>query len=242
MSYGGGVNSTALLVECSKRGVVVDLILFADTGGEKPHTYNFIEGFSRWLVKHRMPNITSVRSPNNTLEEMCLRLKVLPSLAYGWKTCSQRFKAQPQNVFLNNYLPAKKEWKAGRKITKLIGYDADEPHRAKPYSDSKYEVAYPLIEWDMGRDECLESIKSAGLSLPGKSACFFCPSSRKTEIRDLSRQYPDLIERALAMEANAETKVVKGLGRQFSWADLLNQKDLFDEDNIDIVCECYDGE
>lgn len=36
-SYGGGTNSTALLIECVKRGIRIDMILFADTGGEKPH-------------------------------------------------------------------------------------------------------------------------------------------------------------------------------------------------------------
>jgi len=53
--YGGGINSTALLVECWKRGVIVDLILFADTGGEKPHTYKYIEIFNDWLKSRSVP-------------------------------------------------------------------------------------------------------------------------------------------------------------------------------------------
>ena len=39
VAYGLGVNSTALLVEFVKRDIRPDLILFADTGGEKPETY-----------------------------------------------------------------------------------------------------------------------------------------------------------------------------------------------------------
>jgi hypothetical protein len=35
---GLGVNSTALLVQLSRAGVRPDLILFADTGAEKPET------------------------------------------------------------------------------------------------------------------------------------------------------------------------------------------------------------
>lgn len=32
-SYGGGTNSTAELIGCVEKGIKVDLILFADTGG-----------------------------------------------------------------------------------------------------------------------------------------------------------------------------------------------------------------
>ena len=39
VAYGLGVDSTAMLVEFAHRGIRPDLILFADTGGEKPETY-----------------------------------------------------------------------------------------------------------------------------------------------------------------------------------------------------------
>ena len=41
VSYGGGANSTALLVGLHQHRIPVDLILFADTGGEHPHTYAY---------------------------------------------------------------------------------------------------------------------------------------------------------------------------------------------------------
>ena len=178
LCYGGGTNSTALLVECVKRQIEIDLILFADTGGEKPHTYKYLKLFSKWLLKYGMPEITRVQRTNIngsfiTLEGYCLQKNQLPSLAYGFKSCSQKHKIQPQDKYLNNWQPAKAAWKRGEKITKLIGYDADEPHRAKSFSDKKYVLEYPLIDWGMGRDECVKSIEEAGLPLPGKSACFF---------------------------------------------------------------------
>ncbi len=39
VSYGVGLDSTAMLVEMHNRGMRPDLILFSDTGGEKPETY-----------------------------------------------------------------------------------------------------------------------------------------------------------------------------------------------------------
>lgn len=239
VSYGGGTNSTALLIECVKRGIKVDLILFADTGGERPDTYAYIDMFSDWLEKHNFPEITKV-SGSVTLEQDCLTRHALPSLAYGFKTCSQRFKQRPQNTYLNGYMQCKEVWADGKQVIKFIGFDADEPHRARDFTDEKYIVEYPLIEWDMGREECIQTIKDAGLCLPGKSSCFFCPASKISEIRALKARYPELAERAIKMEENAELTSVKGLGRNFSWKNALATDDMFDN-YIEIDCGCYDG-
>ena len=57
-----------------------------------------------------------------------------------------------------------------------------------------------------------------------KSACFFCPASKKEEIVWLREHHPELLERALAIERNAQAKLttVKGLGRSFSWSTYLD--------------------
>jgi 3'-phosphoadenosine 5'-phosphosulfate sulfotransferase (PAPS reductase)/FAD synthetase len=76
-SFGGGTNSTAMLIGMADRGEPVDLILFADTGGEKPHTYAHRDEFSEWLAANGMPPITTVLQPE-TLEADCLRRNALP--------------------------------------------------------------------------------------------------------------------------------------------------------------------
>ena len=77
-----------------------------------------------------------------------------------------------------------------------------------------------------------------------KSACFFCPSSKKQEVLELKRTHPELLLRALAMEAQAELTKVKGLGRSYAWADLVmhgdEQQNLFAQP-LEIPCECFDG-
>ena len=57
VSYGGGVNSTALLIGLHQHRIPVDLILFADTGAEHPHTYAYLDVMDRWLKDHGMPPI-----------------------------------------------------------------------------------------------------------------------------------------------------------------------------------------
>ena len=85
------MDSTALLVEFARRGIRPDLILFADTGGEKPETYQYLTVIRPFLARVGFPNITIVRyeptrAAYRTLEEQCLHTGTLPSLAYGGKS------------------------------------------------------------------------------------------------------------------------------------------------------------
>ena len=252
VSYGGGVNSVAMLVGFKERNQVPDLIINSDTGGEKPETYCHMALVDQWLRSINWPGITVVSVADNpnavarTLEEQCLRKETLPSIAYGFKTCSQRWKADPQRKFFNNWEFAQPAIKAGIKIRQAIGYDAGESHRSL-MADPKTEFFFPLREWNWGRKECIEAITRAGLPVPVKSACFFCPSSKKGEILKLRRDHPDLFDRAVAMERNAQSKntAVKGLGRNWSWESLAAADDaqmkMF-TDVIDTPCGCFDGE
>jgi len=61
VSYGGGKNSTALIIEMWNREIRPDAIVFADTGEEKRETYVFIERFNDWLLSVGFPSITVVR-------------------------------------------------------------------------------------------------------------------------------------------------------------------------------------
>jgi 3'-phosphoadenosine 5'-phosphosulfate sulfotransferase (PAPS reductase)/FAD synthetase len=46
VAYGGGTNSTAMLCGFRERDIRPSLILFADTGGELPHTYEHLRVMS----------------------------------------------------------------------------------------------------------------------------------------------------------------------------------------------------
>lgn len=252
VSYGGGVNSKAMLVEWRERGGRrPDLILFADTGGERPETYADVCDFSAWLVSVGYPAVEIVRNSgrHGTLERECLTQHTLPSLAFGYKKCSEKYKARPQNKFVAALPRAKAIWKAGGKIQKLIGIDAGETHRKKIERDERYRYHYPLVDWDFDRSDCVRVLKRAGLPVPGKSACFFCPASTKREIIALGETHPELLERALAIEANAAAHLdtVKGLGRRFAWSEVAEESrrplPLFDLDvePCDSACLCFDG-
>lgn len=59
MAYGGGTNSVAMLVGLKERNEKLYAILFADTGGEKPHTYQHIEFMQGWCKENGFPQITA---------------------------------------------------------------------------------------------------------------------------------------------------------------------------------------
>lgn len=266
MAYGMGTNSVAMLIGLLERGEKVDLILSADTGGERESTYKHRDLMSEWCLRNGFPAIEVVRKGGRqeTLEENCLRMSMLPSIAYGFKSCSQKYKRLPQDTYCNNWAPARATWDAGERVVKLIGYDADEERRAHIKDDAKYLYRYPLIEWGWGRDECIAAIERAGIPQPGKSACFFCPSSTRDEIEQLKTEHPVLFQRALALECNAESNLdtVAGLGRRFSWHEHADGEDAAGfaargleryaagraaantdprQMSLDIACDCYEG-
>jgi len=248
LAYGGGTNSTAVTVGLWERKIRPDYIVFADTGGEKPWTYQYLDIFNSWLKKVDFPELVIVKGEqprqieDGTLENELLRLNCLPSKAFGYSTCSHKWKIGPQNSW------AKKQGFIDP--IKLIGFDFDEPDRAdRAKTEKGWVKKFPLIDWFWSRGDCVAAIERAGLLNPGKSSCFFCPSSKKHEILALPK---DLLERALEIERrglcknNGEAcKKVKGLGRNFSWASLIeyHRRQLplvgFD-DPPHTECNCYD--
>ena len=101
VAYGAGVDSTAMLIGLRDRHVPVALILFADTGSEKPETYAYLPIIQDWLAQSGMPPVTvlkrnSPRAGDTSLHGECIRKRVLPSLAYGGHSCSLKWKVDPQ--------------------------------------------------------------------------------------------------------------------------------------------------
>ena len=233
VSYGVGLDSTAMLVEMHNRGMRPDLILFSDTGGEKPETYAYLLIINAWLLSIGFPTVTIVRfapkrAPYATLEGKCLANETLPSLAFGGHSCALVFKRDVMVKYLKSWAPGKAAIARGEKIVKAIGYDAsraDKRRRAKadrtadrlrlkviertscgkePLAD-QWEIAhctfaYYLQDWGLERAQLAEIILAAGLPLPVKSACFFCPASHPDEVVQLRIDHPDLYWRAVAME------------------------------------------
>ena len=206
LSYGAGVNTVAMLlrlVEEGWRGPIV----FADTGGEHPETYCHMAMMDRWLDERCLaierisfgtlteaevrdaPRRASIGRGKvaTTLEQYCLTLHMVPIL--GIRRCSI--------IFKRSVIAA---WAATRGLTvQMIGISSDEPRRIRDGPG----LLYPLNDWGWSRRDCVDYIRKRHVPVPRKSGCFFCPSQRRSEWRELLEVHPDLYAMAEAMEVNA---------------------------------------
>lgn len=202
INVGGGLNSTALIVECRNRGLRPDWMLFADTGSERPETYAHVEALREWCAG--WADLTVVRwirkdGTFEALHDNCLRTHHHPSKAYGYSGCTSKWKVQPME-----------RW---RKVHGFdhgafaVGYDAGEIRRltkaCQRGDDPKMIAWYPLAAWGIDRAGCQAIVDAAGLKV-AKSSCFMCPNMKRDEWASLAAEHPDLYATAREIHKRAE--------------------------------------
>lgn len=243
VNYGGGVDSTAMLVRMVQDGIRPDLILFADVGDEKPITYEYVDYFDAWLQSQGFPAITRVAyspvsAPYTTLEGNCLANETLPAISFRKKSCTLKFKAAVMDAYIlgvsrgpnrrEGWKPALRSLERGVKPVKLIGYDngpLDSCRAVNVVEDDNFRYLYPLRQIKWSREDCITAIRKAGLEVPTKSACFMCASTKPWELYWMAAEYPDLVSRALRIEDTARDGKhglgnVRGLwGQKESWRE-----------------------
>lgn len=221
VTYGGGVNTIAMLLLLHKLRITPRAIVMSDPGHEWPETIQYRDAVMRpFLRRIGFPDIVVVTREQEaahrprsvhvgTLGDECMHKRMLPSVAYPpHKKCSLKYKRDPQLWWTERQAWAHKEFSEGQKIVKCIGFDAEEDHRIKPsFSDAGEALLfvpwYPL--WDAGLDRagCRQLIIAAGLPVPRKSACVFCPNNDLADWRDLREQHPRLFDYAVQMSERA---------------------------------------
>ena len=102
--HGMGVDSWDLMFQLAERGLRPDLITFADVGAEHGHTYAVIDRCQRVLEELGFPplvvvQLTPPRASYTTLEENVLQNETMPSIAFGGKSCTLRWKKEPQDYW-----------------------------------------------------------------------------------------------------------------------------------------------
>jgi hypothetical protein len=240
VSFGAGVDSTAMLVELHRRGLSPDLIIFADTGSEMPESYAYLDVIDVWLGQVGFPSLTVVKnarpkSGDQSLGDALLRNSVLPALAYGQHQCSLVWKVSVIQKHVRKVFAwsgRSRTWGDGvPHVTMAIGYDAgprDRTRAGKAHGKDSAGIVnwYPLIEWGLDRAGCVEAIVRAGLPVPRKSSCWFCPAMRREEVDGLALSHPALLAQAILIEDRARARgltSVRGLGRSWSWREYLTE-------------------
>jgi hypothetical protein len=235
VSCGVGRDSVGMLVRMSKIGWRPDAIGFANTGSEKRATYEYIPILNTWLRSVNFPELTIVQytpkiAPYQTLEGNMVLNATLPGAALNQHTCAMKFKVEPQAKWTRKWKPAQEAWARGQKVRKLIGFECGEEYRmkradARAHSGKgdkkeaeRYVYDMPLIDWKMDLEACIAEIKSVGLPVPEKSACYFCPFQQTHEVDSATAEDRT---RTMLIELCAEpyNKKVRGLWRRPRKAD-----------------------
>lgn len=217
VSYGAGVQSTALLVLAAQRQIDFDLFLFANVGEDSEHPSSLA-----YLRQIAMPYAEANGIELLTLQRIPSRgwSKGVPETLMG-RLMREGSKSLPIPVRMSNGAPGTRSCTADFKIRVVakelkrrgasvespalvaLGISVDEIQRAKPGVDPQepsQERTYPLLDLGLSRVDCRKIIADAGLPVPDKSACFFCPFHDKEAWRSLRRDTPDLWEKSCQLE------------------------------------------
>jgi len=193
VSYGGGQNSTAMIIEMFNRGMKIDDIIYSEVGNEMPETYVFLKEFKDWC-KNKNLKFTEVKSKLGTIKEYYTEKKIIPYRMF--RHCTHKFKVIPINAYV------KEKYGIKTPINMIMGIASDEIKRAKIKGRKQFTYLYPLIEWDIDRNKCIEIIRKEGLSIPVKSGCYFCPFQTKKVWTRLFQEHRDLFEDSISFEKN----------------------------------------
>jgi len=146
------------------------------------HTYGQPETLLQYIARRRRQLVLPMR---------------LKSGAACNRTCTYMFKIRVIGSF-----EVKRGARRTRPAVNGLGISTDEVHRCRTHSPVPWQVLeYPLIDRGLDRTACAQIVADAGLPVPGKSSCWFCPFHRHGEWVALRRQRPDLWARALWLEA-----------------------------------------
>jgi len=88
----------------------------------------------------------------------------------------------------------------------MLGISVDEYHRMRDSSAARIEHVYPLVDARLTRWQCRDIIERAGLAVPSKSSCWFCPYRSSVSQWALVQRYPDLVGMARELEDRINTE------------------------------------
>lgn len=274
-SFGGGVQSTAVLALAAQGLVHYDAFVFSNVGNdsESPATLDYIEQHTKpFAAKHGL-NLVEVQKrlksgKKDTLVNFIERTeKSVPiparmsNGAPGNRSCTVTFKIDVVDKHIKQ---------SGAKMAVVgLGISTDEFHRMKserwhdkrgsdattktkaeteveqltflsqPQKKAKKKkpaklgfwkrLEHPLIDLRMSRNDCHNLILDAGLPIPPKSSCFFCPFKKRAEWREMQLKEPELFEKSVAIDnlINDKREAI-GRDRVYLYAGLIPLENISD--------------
>jgi 3'-phosphoadenosine 5'-phosphosulfate sulfotransferase (PAPS reductase)/FAD synthetase len=208
-SFGGGVQSMAVLVLAVQGRVQYDAMLFCNVGhdSENPATIEYVERIAKPYAAANGVELVELRKTrfgqDETLLEKLYRdersIGIPVYLGSGMpmpRNCTSKYKIE----LMARYHKQHGATEDNPCITGL-GISMDEIQRMRLDSKIKWQtLEYPLIDMRLYRRDCMRIIADAGLPVPPKSSCWFCPFHGREDWRRLKREQPEQFAKAVELE------------------------------------------
>ena len=229
LSYGGGVNSSALFFHLLKSNKPIDLVIFADTGEELKHTYAAVEEMKRLCLKHNIEFVT-VQSTYGNLYDYYFKNKSVMSLMR--RDCTSKFKVSPIRQYI------RKTYGKKEKFVMYIGIAYDEYSRVRTSPLKYMTYSYPFCDDKItrkGNQDILDEHKF----ITFKSGCKGCLYNKKMYWIMMSMNDKPEFERHLKLEEQNTGYPRLLLNGYYSLRSLINYKDQTKlEEYMDIEPTC----
>lgn len=211
LSYGGGLDSFALLLGAIQRGERPTACVFVDVTdarrrdpGEWPSTYRHIEEVAAPLASAHGIDFVTIRTEDypvrgeRSLFRWLEARRQIP-VAGPTRICTRVAKVERFEAWCADHFP-------GQPVEVWLGFEAGEEARAErdPNAGKVRGLRrnrYPLIEWGWCRCRAEAAVRAAGFPVPRKSACLYCPMGSRGDWQTLARELPDVFARVAQLEA-----------------------------------------
>lgn len=228
-SFGGGVQSMACLVLAAEGVINVDAFVFANVGerSENPATLRYIRDFALpYANKHglRFEEVARGGDLYDYAGRPDLRSVAIPASrrAEGGKdgrahrNCTVDWKIAVVDRWIKKTYPKQRVMVGlGISINEITRVRSTAPHDNYGSVNLGFTKSrwYPLIDLMISRIDCMEIIKDAGLPVPPKSSCYYCPFKPYAEWVQMRVETPELFEQAALLEDALNNKGLDGVYR-----------------------------
>ena len=235
LSISGGKDSTAMLLLAIERGTENMSAVFADTGNEHEHTYDYVRylemstgipiqwvraDFTAQIAKKREYVLTkwadkgvpqsaidraaeALVPTGNPFLDLCIWKGRFPSSKVAF--CSEELKRNPIINQVQNPILA-----AGDDVISWQGVRRDESLRRRFLCERELKLSHetgaelwnyrPILDWTA--DDCFAMHKKHGIKHNplyemgmGRVGCMPCINCRKDELLEISKRFPEVIDR-----------------------------------------------
>lgn len=210
-SFGGGVQSMAALVLAAQGKIDFPTFLFSNVGedSENPETLSYFRQIAVPYAEQHGVTLHELRKPrrgggDDTLLDNVLRVQRsvpipvrMASGAPGRRNCTTTFKVRVIANWLKHHGATPEQ-----PAVLGLGISMDEFQRMRTHSGfDHYTLDYPLIAERLRREDCQRIIRDAGLDVPPKSSCWFCPFHKVGDWVEMRRHQPALFQKSVELES-----------------------------------------